>query len=318
MGTTEQQTPGDDTSDRLAPDRAASFPLAKREFAYETITFLSDLGTSSEQVGVVKATIREMVPSVMVIDLTHEIAPFDVRGASLALARAAVYLNNGVIIAAVDPGAGATRRLIGVEVAQGRGVFLGPDNGILAPAVAIIGGAERAVILDREDLCLLSPGDVFAARDILAPVAAALCNGADLYQVGSPVDPGILLPGVVPIAREEDGGLACEVLWVDRFGNCQLNVGVEDLEALWGTPVQRVRLSFSDVVRNVPVLRGFGDLGPGGVGLVVDSAGLLCVAVDRGSATRELSLGEGEQVILRTAENESEISTPVDAPRVRQ
>lgn len=289
-----------------------------RAYPYETVTFLSDLGTISEHVGVVKAAIREMAPTVVVIDLTHEIEPFDVRGASLALARAAVYLNNGVIIAAVDPGAGAKRRLIGVEVAEGRGVFLGPDNGVLAPAVAIVGGAERAVILDHQDLRMLAPGDVFAARDILAPVAAALCNGADLYQVGSPVDPGTLLPGVVPIAREEDGGLACEVLWVDRFGNCQLNVGVEDLEALWGSEVNRLRVSFSDVVRNVPIVKGFADLGPGGVGLVVDSAGLLCLAVDRGSASRELSLGEGEQVVLRPGDGDAGVSTPVDAPRMRR
>lgn len=289
-----------------------------RAFDYETVTFLSDLGTASEHVGVVKAAIREMAPSVVVIDLTHDIAPFDVRGASLALARSVVYLNNGVIIAAVDPGAGPKRRLIGVEVAQGRGVFLGPDNGLLAPAVAIVGGAERAVVLDQEELQVLAPGDVFAARDILAPVAAALCNGADLYQVGSPVDPGTLLPGVVPIAREENGGLACEVLWVDRFGNCQLNIGVEDLEALWGEGVDRVRVSFSDVVRNVPVVKGFGELGPGGVGLVLDSAGLLCLAVERGSATRELSLGEGEQVMVQPGQSEPGISMPVDAPRLRR
>ena len=295
----------------------SSFPTASRAYPYETITFLSDLGTTSEHVGVVKAAIREMAPSVVVIDLTHDIAPFDVRGASLALARAVVYLNNGVIIAAVDPGASPSRRLIGIEVAEGRGVFLGPDNGILAPAVAILGGAERAIILDNEELRMLAPGDVFAARDILAPVAAALCNGADLYQVGSPVDPGTLLPGVVPIARDEDGAMACEVLWVDRFGNCQLNVSLEDLESAWGHDVERVRVSFSDVVRNVPVVKGFGDLGTGAVGLVIDSSGLLCLAVERGSATRELPLGEGEQVMLRPATHDEALSTPVDAPRKR-
>jgi S-adenosylmethionine hydrolase len=121
----------------------------------------------------------------------------------------------------------------------------------------------------------------------------------------------------VPIARDEDGAMACEVLWVDRFGNCQLNVSLEDLESAWGHDVERVRVSFSDVVRNVPVVKGFGDLGTGAVGLVIDSSGLLCLAVERGSATRELPLGEGEQVMLRPATHDEALSTPVDAPRKR-
>lgn len=305
----------------------------RRVERFDTVTLLTDLGNGSEQAGVVRATIHEIAPDVTVIDLTHDIAPFDVRGGSLALARAAVYLNNGVIIAAVDPGAGPGRRLIGVEVAEGRGIFLGPDNGLLAPAVAITGGAERAVVLDRQDLQLLSPGEVFAARDVLAPVAAALCIGADLFEVGTPVDPGTLLPGVVPIAREENGGLACEVLWVDRFGNCQLNIGPEDLESTWGSGVERLRVTFGDVTRNVPVVRGFSDLGVGGLGLVIDSAGLLCLAVERGSASRDLPLGEGDQVVVHrvpvhpgegpdgdgagTTTMTSKITTSVDAPRKR-
>lgn len=301
---------------------------------FDTVTLLSDLGNGSEQAGVVRATVHEIAPEATIIDLTHDIAPFDVRGGSLALARAAVYLNNGVIIAAVDPGAGPSRRLVGVEVAEGRGIFLGPDNGLLAPAVAIVGGAERAVILDRQDLQLISPGEVFAARDVLAPVAGALCVGADLYEVGTPVDPSTLIPGVIPIARSENGGLACEVLWVDRFGNCQLNIGPEDLEEAFGpdtdrvpvtrVPVTRVRVTFGDVTRNVPVVPGFAELGPGGVGLVHDSAGLLCLAVERGSAARELPLGEGDQVLVLPSNDvdspigvDPAVTTAVPAPRKR-
>ena len=302
-------------------DDVHQFPTARRRVdRFDTVTLLSDLG--NEQAGVVRATIHEIAPEATIIDLTHEIAPFDVRGASLSLARAAIYLNNGVIIAAVDPGAGPSRRLIGVEVADGRGIFLGPDNGVLAPAVAIVGGAERAVVLDREDLQLLSPGAVFAARDVLAPVAAALCVGADLNDVGSPVDPSSLMPGVVPIAREENGALACEVLWVDRFGNCQLNIGPDDVSAMWGEGVTRLRLSFGDVVRSVPIVDGFAELGPGGLGVVVDSSGLLSVAIERGSAARDLPLGEGDQVMVSVTDTDSgaaetPVSTTVAAPRKR-
>jgi S-adenosylmethionine hydrolase len=265
---------------------------------FSTVSFLSDLGLGSEHVGVVKAVIREEAPHVAVIDLTHDIAPFDVRAASLALARAVPYLTEGVVIACVDPGAGSDRRLIGVEVADGAGVFLGPDNGLLAPGVALVGGAGRAVVLDRDEHHLSSPGSTFAARDVLAPVAAALCNGIDLFDLGTPIDSGMLLPGVVPIPREENGGLSCEVLWVDRFGNCQLNVSLDDVRTVLGADVTRVRTTIGTDVRSFEVVTAFDSLGAGAAGLVVDSAGLLCIAVGRASAANELSVGEGDQVFL--------------------
>lgn len=293
---------------------------------YDTVSFLSDLGSGSEHVGVVKSILRDHAPHAVVIDLGHDITPFDVRAASLSLARAVSYLNAGVIIAAVDPGAGGSRRLIAVEVGDGAGVFLGPDNGLLAPAVAIAGGAERAVILDDARHHLPGPGATFAARDILAPVAAALCNGIELFEVGTEIDVETLMPGVVPIHRDENGAVTCEVIWVDRFGNCQLNISRDDLVDLWESPVERVRMSFADTVRNVPIADNFMDLGPGALGLVVDSAGLLCVAVERGSAHRELAIGEGDAVNLMRTQGDSEESnragspatTPVAPPSTRR
>ncbi len=278
---------------------------------YDTVSFLSDLGYESEHVGVVKAVIRESAPQVVVIDLTHGIAPFDTRGASLSLARAVPYLTEGIVIAAVDPGASNERRLVAVEVAGGAGIFIGPDNGVLAPGVALAGGAERAVVLDRDELHLATPGTTFVARDVFAPIAALLANGEDLFDVGTEIDPSLLLPGIIPIPREENGGFEGEVLWVDRFGNCQLNVSLDDLETSWVNPVERVRVSFGDTTRNFVVVQSFAELGQGAAGLVIDSAGLLCVAVDSGSAAEQLGLGEGQQVTLQPGGDEPAISTPV-------
>ena len=281
---------------------------------HSTVTFLSDLGSASEHVGVVKAILRELAPDVAVIDLVHDLPPFDVRAASLSLARAVAYVNAGVIIVGVDPGAGGDRRLIAVEVGDGAGVFLGPDNGVLAPAVAIAGGAGRSVVLDEEQFHQVAPGSTFAVRDVLAPVAAALCNGADLYDVGTPIDVDTLMPGVIPIHREENGAIISEVIWVDRFGNCQLNISRDDLEQVWGVAVGRVRVTLAgkagesaggnvtgNTVRNVAIVDSFAELGQGSLGLVIDSAGLLCLAVDRGSASSDLGIGESEQVVLSRA-----------------
>ena len=53
-------------------------------------------------------------------------------------------------------------------MANGEGVLVGPDNGLLAPAVAMAGGAERAVLLTNPEFQLASPGALFAVRDVLA------------------------------------------------------------------------------------------------------------------------------------------------------
>ena len=278
---------------------------------YDTVSFISDLGLASEQVGVVKAVIRESAPHATVIDITHGIAAFDTRAAALALARAVPYLNESVILVAVDPGSASDRRMVAVEVAGGAGVFVGPDNGVLAHGVAIAGGAERTVEIDRNELFLESPGATFAARDILAPVVAALCDGADLLDVGSLLDPSLLTPGVVPIPRDEAEGLMCEVLWVDDFGNCELNVSIDDLETSWGPGVERVRVTVGDTTRNVAVVTTFADLDEVALGLVTDSNGLLALTVNRGSAARELAVAETDQVWLRPGERDTGVTVQV-------
>jgi S-adenosylmethionine hydrolase len=260
---------------------------------YDTVSFLSDYGSADEFAGVVRAVIRDLAPHVTVLDLTHEIPPHDVRAGSLALVRCIQYLPTGVVVAVVDPGVGTARRAIAVEIAGGQGVLVGPDNGLLAPATAMAGGAERAVELTNPQYHLPAPGATFAGRDVFAPVAAHLCNGVELSELGPAIDPAALLPQVVPVSREDGGELVAEVLWVDRFGNAQLNVGPDELEG-WG---DRVRVRLGDDVRAATVATTFAGAG-GGVGLVVDSYGLLAVCLDRRSAADELSLAPGDEVRL--------------------
>ena len=273
---------------------------------YATVSFLSDYGTGDEFVGIVKAVIKDLAPHASVIDITHEIPAFDVRAGSLALARSIQYLPSGVVLAVVDPGVGTDRRAIAVEVAGGAGVIIGPDNGLLASAVAMAGGADRAVVLDRVEWHLDAPGATFAGRDIFAPVAAQLCNGVSLDELGTPIDADLLLPGVVPVPREEGGGLACEVTWVDRYGNCQLNLGPDDI-AEWG---DRVRLTVDGMSRSAAIVGTFAAIGAG-IALVIDSYGMLAVCADRQSAALELGLSAGSAVHLAPLDDGDSSSSAV-------
>ena len=185
-------------------------------------------------------------------------------------------------MAVVDPGVATNRRAVAIEVAGGSGVVVGPDNGLLAPAVAMAGGAERAVELTNPEYQLPTPGATFAGRDVFAPAAAHICNGVELTELGPEVDTMSLLPATVPLPREDGEALVAEVLWVDRFGNCQLNVGPDDLPAAWTGDVQLRIGSPTDptggAVRRAVRVESFAALGPGQAGpgarLVRDAGGL--------------------------------------------
>ena len=261
---------------------------------YDTISFLSDYGLGDEFVGVVKSIIRSIAPEVAVVDITHEVAPHDVRAGGLALARSAQYLVPGVVLAVVDPGVGSDRRAVAVEVGGGASVLVGPDNGLLAPAVAMVGGATRAVELTADHYHLPSSGPTFAGRDIFAPAAAHLCLGADLEDLGTPIPVHALTPGVVPVSRTEGEQIHAEVLWTDRFGNLQLNLDPAEIEPLGET----LRVAAGNIGRNARRVGTYRDLEGSELGVLVDSYGLVAIVVNRGSAALELSCVEGDSITV--------------------
>jgi S-adenosyl-L-methionine hydrolase (adenosine-forming) len=274
---------------------------------FDTITFLSDYGTGDEFVGIVKSVIRQIAPDVTVIDLTHDLPAYDVRAGSLTLGRSAQYLCPGVVLAVVDPGVGTERRAIAVEVGGGQSYLVGPDNGLLASAVAMCGGATAAVELTNPDYQLVAPGPTFAGRDVFAPAAAHLCAGVPLGDLGRSIDPLSLLPGLLPLTRDEDGSLVAEVLWVDRYGNCQLNVDPDEVAAFG----PRVQLRWGDDVRTAERSPTYEGITPGQVGLVVDSYGMLAICFGKRSAAAELRIGTGTEIILSAPSDEGPAGAPV-------
>jgi S-adenosylmethionine hydrolase len=274
---------------------------------YDTITFLSDYGRTDEFVGIVHSVIRSIEPGAAVVDLTHDITPYDVRAGGLALARSVGYLCPGVVLAVVDPGVGTDRRAVAVEVGDGMSVLVGPDNGLLAPAVAMCGGATRAVDLTNTEYHLPAPGPTFAGRDIFAPVAAHLAAGVPLTEVGTEIDPIGLLPGMLPVSHLDGDELQAEVLWVDRYGNAQLNLDPDELAEMG----DRVRIRFADTVRTAHVVPTYAEVGTGEIGLVVDSYGLVSVVVRQGSAAATYDLAPATAVKLSPFDDEQDGVAPV-------
>ena len=129
------------------------------------ISFLSDFGLQDEFVGVVKGVLYRISPASVVIDINHQIPAGDVRAGALSLSRAIQYLPPGVVLAVVDPGVGTVRRAL--AAATEFGVFVGPDNGLLSPAVAMVGGATVVHEITNPEMMIPGPGATLDRKSVV-------------------------------------------------------------------------------------------------------------------------------------------------------
>lgn len=261
------------------------------------ISFLSDFGHADEFVGVVHGVIAKLAPETRVIDIGHGIARGDIRAGALALTRAIQYLPEGVCLAVVDPGVGSERKAIAAETPWG--FFVGPDNGLLSPAVAMVGGASRIVSIENPEAMIPSPGETFHGRDVFAPAAALLAAGdTALEDLGPLVPPEEVRPLLLPLAEVDGSTVVGKAWWVDGFGNVQTNISPDDLSMIGLAPGSAVTVKIGSMLHTVKWVASYADVGEGSVLLHVDSAGLMALAVREGDASDELNLADGIVVTL--------------------
>jgi S-adenosyl-L-methionine hydrolase (adenosine-forming) len=254
------------------------------------ITFLSDYGLEDDFVGVCHGVIARISPEARVIDISHGVRRHDVRRGALLLRGSLPYFAVGVHLAVVDPDVGAARRAVAVRTADDR-FLVGPDNGLLVPAAERCGGVVEAVDIARSRFRLEPVSATFHGRDIFAPIAARLASGVSLAEVGDPCDPGELVAPELPRPAREEETLIAHVLYVDRFGNVQLDADHRDLAdsgLKLGRPV-RLELSSGEHYDAV-YARTFADVMPGELLVYEDAHAVLALALSYGSAAERLGI----------------------------
>lgn len=255
------------------------------------ITFLSDYGLADDFVGICHGVIASLCPQARVIDITHGVGRHDVRAGALILRSSLQFMPVGVHLAVVDPDVGASRRAVALRLADDR-LLVGPDNGLLSLAAAGAGGVVDAVDIAHSRFRLEPVSATFHGRDIFAPVAARLAAGAPLAQAGDPCDPAELVALELPAAEFRDGVARMRAIYIDRFGNVQLNVGHDQLagsELKLGRPLE-LQCGADDQVHRARFVRTFADVGSGELLLYEDASRMLALAVSHGSAAERLGL----------------------------
>ena len=260
------------------------------------ISFLSDFGLTDDFVGTCHGVMKRIAPDVGIIDVTHGIAPQAVLPGALILRNTLRYLPSGVHLAVVDPGVGGTRRPLIIRDTGGE-LFVGPDNGLLVPA-ADLGGIESAHELANPTYALEPVSRTFHGRDLFSPAAAHLALGVDPAELGPPLSPDALVRLDLPTPVVGGGVVDASVLYVDRFGNMQLNMTRDDLDRVGVVPGMRFELELAGERYYATAARTYADARPGEIVLYEDSYRNIAIAINRGSAADMFAAQPGQHVLL--------------------
>lgn len=259
------------------------------------ITFLTDFGLQDDFVGTCHGVIKRIAPEIEIVDITHGIAPQAVLQGALVLANTIPYMPKGVHLAVVDPGVGSARRALALEDAEGR-LYVGPDNGLLLPAAGKHGGVARAHELTNPDYALSPVSRTFHGRDIFAPAAAHLALGVDAGELGPPIDPDVLVRLDLPAPDISATRIRATVLYVDAFGNVQLNLTREHLDSVGVIPGMKVELQLGPERYYAVAARTFSDARRGDIVLYEDAYDNVSVAINGGSAASMFAVGMGREI----------------------
>jgi S-adenosylmethionine hydrolase len=253
------------------------------------VSLLSDFGLRDPSAAIMRAVVAGICPRAIILDLTHELAKFAIRDGALLLWSALPYLPIGAHVAVVDPGVGTARRGIALRTTRGDHL-VGPDNGLLLPAAARLGGITAAHLLEERRFQLPDVSSSFHGRDVFAPAGAHLAAGVPIADLGRAIDPRTLVELAWPVPDVRPGRLRTQAIYIDTFGNTKLSATAEDVAAaLPGLHYgDRLVLVIDDGGgrHEMPVTwaRTFGEVPIGAPLLTVDSYGRVALSVHQGSA----------------------------------
>jgi S-adenosylmethionine hydrolase len=241
--------------------------------------------------------IKRIAPDAEVIDITHGIAPTDVLQGARVLASTLPYMPEGIHLAVVDPGVGSERKPLALRGGDGR-LYVGPDNGLLLVAAERLGGVEHAVELAEAAYRLEPVAHTFHGRDIFAPAAAHLAAGVELKALGPPVPLDALVRLELPAPSIGNRRIRATVLYVDRFGNVQLNLTRADLEQVGLTDGARAEVEVGAERYYAIAGSTFTDVRPGEIALYEDAYGNIALAINKGNAAELFRAALGQELRL--------------------
>ncbi len=254
------------------------------------INLTTDFGTTDHFAATMKGVILSIHPATEIVDITHQVAPFDIPDGGFTIAQSyRSFPKRTIHVVVIDPGVGSTRRPLLAEMAGQ--YFIAPDNGVLS----MIFSRERAKVrhITNERYFRKPLSRTFHGRDVFAPVAAHLASGVLPSKFGPLIEDHLRLTFDKP-AHTGKRTWTGSVLKIDRFGNLITNLHIDDFPQVTTRPFE-LNVGLQTVAR---LALTFTDCEPNELFVVVGSSGYLEVAINQGSAQKLLGCGAGSPVAL--------------------
>jgi S-adenosyl-L-methionine hydrolase (adenosine-forming) len=259
------------------------------------ITLTTDYGTNDHLVGTLKGVILKICPDTTIVDISHDVTPYDLLDGALTIGSSYSYFPARTIhVVVVDPGVGTERRPL--LVTGENQYFVAPDNGVLS----LVYEREENVLVRHANVqhYYLEPvSKTFHGRDVFAPVAAWLAKGAQASAMGEEITDYKKFS--MPKAKAGGGFIKGVVLRVDGFGNIITNFRAEDLPA---AAMENGTVQFTVGTHKVgKLVDTFGKGSPGETFAYIGSSGFVEFGINRGNAAKSLGVGRGMHVTLASA-----------------
>jgi hypothetical protein len=249
-----------------------------------TIGFLSDFDVKDDAIGICKAVMEGIAPGVRVIDITHQVTPYDIaQGARFLAGSAPYFAKDAVFVGVVDPGVGSARKPIIAKSKVGQ-FFVVPDNGLLT-LVQDRDGIEAAREITNPNWMIGSKlSSTFHGRDIFSPAGAHLARGDDWTQAGPALEVSQLVRINIPVAAIDAKGLHGDVIGTDGpFGNLVLDIPQPIFAQLGYQLGDPVPVTLNGKQYTIPFHKTFSDVPTGKPLFYIDSRGRLSLAVNQGN-----------------------------------
>lgn len=274
-----------------------NYQMGRKSMKKPIISLTSDFGVQSQGIGNMEGVILSIAPQAHVIHLMHGLPDFDIRAGARTM-ETSQYLPIGFHVCVVDPGVGSNRKAIIIQTKRGD-FLIGPDNGVLVPAINFLGGFVKAVQITNRKLMLQPVSPIFHGRHIFAPAAAHLANGVKIDDFGPEISFNELILPPYKEATVKNNTIEAEVININKFGSLNLNIlhkTWDDFDVKLG---EKVMLKFDTQQIEIPYAETFGQIEASLPLILKDDYGRVEVAINLGGFAEKYQIKIGDSCVVK-------------------
>jgi S-adenosylmethionine hydrolase len=254
-----------------------------------TIVFMTDFGTANDAVAICKAVMLSIAPDARIMDITHQVTPYQIEeGARFLEAVSPYYPAGTVFVTVVDPGVGTSRKAVIVKSKKGQ-YFVLPDNGLITPVIDRDGLDSAREITNQSWMIQAAISSTFHGRDIFSPAGAHLAAGWDFHLVGPEVPQLVRL--TPKTSTTSDKGVAGDIIGLDDpFGSLVTDIPGDEFRKLGYNLGDKLRIEINKKTVTLPYVKTFMDVPVGDVLLFIDSRDRASIAINQGNYSRKFAV----------------------------